>query len=78
MMQTSAALKTIKKKLVRKVLDLIKKWSDDELKCRKAEAGEEGEWCVVCVLCCFCVVFSAVFVCLRAYVSVCNCPKICL
>ncbi|KAF5832490.1 Hsp90 protein-domain-containing protein [Dunaliella salina] len=43
MMQTSAALKTIKKKLVRKVLDLIKKWSDDELKCRKAEAGEEDE-----------------------------------
>jgi|AntDeeMinimDraft_5_1070356.scaffolds.fasta_scaffold64762_1 hypothetical protein len=57
MMQTSAALKTIKKKLVRKVLDLIKKWSDDELKCRKAKAGEEGECIVrvsVCVPACTC------------------------
>ena len=42
MMQTSAALKTIKKKLVRKVLDLIKKWSDDELRCRKAENGQDS------------------------------------
>ncbi len=52
MMQTSAALKTIKKKLVRKVLDLIKKWSDDELKCRKSEKGEEGECLRVCMRVC--------------------------
>lgn len=42
MLQQHAALKTIKKKVVRKVLDLIKKWADDEGKCRKAE-GKEGE-----------------------------------
>ncbi|GFH24560.1 heat shock protein 90B, partial [Haematococcus lacustris] len=40
-MQQHAALKTIRKKLVRKVLDLIKSWADDEAKCRKAEKDKE-------------------------------------
>eukprot|EP00197_Chlamydomonas_leiostraca_P012972 CAMPEP_0202865410 /NCGR_PEP_ID=MMETSP1391-20130828/5942_1 /ASSEMBLY_ACC=CAM_ASM_000867 /TAXON_ID=1034604 /ORGANISM="Chlamydomonas leiostraca, Strain SAG 11-49" /LENGTH=829 /DNA_ID=CAMNT_0049545253 /DNA_START=106 /DNA_END=2595 /DNA_ORIENTATION=+ len=47
MLQQHAALKTIKKKIIRKVLDLIKKWADDEAKCRKAEEdkkkAEEGK-----------------------------------
>eukprot|EP00798_Chlamydomonas_sp_ICE-L_P027680 gene27680-7322_t len=46
MLQSHAALKTIKKKLVRKVLDVIKKMADDEVKCREldnAEGSEDGE-----------------------------------
>jgi hypothetical protein len=44
MMQTSAALKTIRKKLVRKALDLFKRWADDEARCRAAEQGKpQGE-----------------------------------
>lgn len=35
LLQQHAALKTIKKKLVRKILDLIKKLADDELKCKE-------------------------------------------
>ncbi len=41
-----AALKTIKKKLVRKVLDLIKKMADDEKKCEEqGECQERGTRC---------------------------------
>jgi len=43
MMQQNAALKTIKKKIVRKVLDLIKKWADDEQSCRKGDNAKELE-----------------------------------
>lgn len=43
MLQQHAALKTIKKKLVRKVLDLIKKWADDEVKCKEEEEAAEKE-----------------------------------
>lgn len=42
-LQQHAALKTIKKKLVRKVLDLIKKMADDEKKCQEKEEPEEEE-----------------------------------
>lgn len=43
-LQQHAALKTIKKKLVRKVLDLIKKMADDEKKCKEQkESTEESE-----------------------------------
>ncbi|MEW5297802.1 MAG: hypothetical protein WDW36_000986 [Sanguina aurantia] len=42
MLQQEAALKTIKKKIVRKVLDLIRKMADNEKKCKDAdEAGDE-------------------------------------
>lgn len=37
MLQQHASLKTIKKKLVRKVLDMIKKMADNEVKCKKAD-----------------------------------------
>lgn len=42
MLQAHSSLKTIKKKLVRKALDLIKRLADDENKC-KADAKEGGE-----------------------------------
>ncbi|GIL68672.1 hypothetical protein Vafri_21916 [Volvox africanus] len=41
MLQQEAALKTIKKKVVRKVLDIIKKMSEAEVKCKAME--EKGE-----------------------------------
>ncbi|GLI59667.1 hypothetical protein VaNZ11_001606 [Volvox africanus] len=41
MLQQEAALKTIKKKVVRKVLDIIKKMSETEVKCKAME--EKGE-----------------------------------
>ncbi|GIL89128.1 hypothetical protein Vretimale_16178 [Volvox reticuliferus] len=41
MLQQEAALKTIKKKVVRKVLDMIKKMSETEVKCKALE--EKGE-----------------------------------
>jgi heat shock protein beta len=34
MLQAVTALKTIKKKLVRKILDIIKKMAEDEKKCK--------------------------------------------
>lgn len=37
MLQAHSSLKTIKKKLVRKVLDLIKKMADNEVKCKEKE-----------------------------------------
>ena len=40
MLQAHSSLKTIRKKLVRKVLDYIKKWADDDKKCRSSK----GEW----------------------------------
>lgn len=43
--QAHSSLKTIRKKLVRKVLDYIKKLADDEAKCGKNEEGDaEGGW----------------------------------
>lgn len=42
-LQQHAALKTIKKKLVRKVLDMIKKLADDEIKCKEQEKEEVAE-----------------------------------
>ena len=44
LLQQHAALKTIKKKLVRKILDVIKKMMDDDLKCKEQSEwrGEEG------------------------------------
>ena len=41
-LQQSATLKTIKKKLIRKVLDMVKKLADDEATCNEP-AGEEEE-----------------------------------
>lgn len=42
MLQAHSSLKTIRKKLVRKVLDYIKKWADDDKKCRSSKEGDEG------------------------------------
>ncbi|CAG9460863.1 unnamed protein product [Pedinophyceae sp. YPF-701] len=42
-LQQSQALKTIKKKLVRKALDMIKKLADDERRARARAEGEDGE-----------------------------------
>lgn len=41
LLQQHAALKTIKKKLVRKVLDMVKKMADDEVACNDPETDEE-------------------------------------
>jgi hypothetical protein len=40
--QAHSSLKTIKKKLVRKVLDSIKKMAETEVKCEKAEEVRGG------------------------------------
>jgi hypothetical protein len=42
MLQQHASLKTIKKKLVRKALDMIRKMSETEGKCKKAEKEDAG------------------------------------
>lgn len=42
-LQQHSALKTIKKKLVRKILDIIKKMSDDEKQCQKQEEEERAK-----------------------------------
>jgi heat shock protein beta len=39
MLQQHASLKTIKKKLTRKALDLIKSMADDEKKCKEMSDG---------------------------------------
>jgi len=43
LLQQHAALKTIKKKLVRKVLDMIKKMADDEIKCNDENETDKPE-----------------------------------
>ena len=42
-LQQHSALKTIKKKLVRKLLDIIKKMSDNEKQCQKQEEEEKAK-----------------------------------
>lgn len=39
-LQTHSSLKTIKKKLVRKALDAIKKMADDDVSCKEAEKSD--------------------------------------
>jgi hypothetical protein len=43
MLQQHASLKTIKKKLVRKALDMIRKMSETEVKCKQFEKEDAGE-----------------------------------
>jgi len=40
--QAHSSLKTIRKKLVRKVLDYIKKMADDEVKCKEGDEKKGG------------------------------------
>lgn len=41
--QVHSSLKTIKKKLVRKALDAIKKMADDQIKCKAADEPASGD-----------------------------------
>lgn len=52
MLQAHSSLKTIRKKLVRKALDFIKKLADDERKCNETPGG------VLCGCCCCCCILG--------------------